>query len=142
MAKARRARRGIALPWERRGAWIGQLFTRRRFGAVVGTALAIAAVVGLWRTADQRARIQATRAAIAITRQGAAEFREDLGRCPHSTVELVHPPRTGVHYLAELPVDGWGRPLYVRCPGAADPETIDVVSAGPSGDFFADDNVE
>jgi hypothetical protein len=30
----------------------------------------------------------------------------------------------------------------VRCPGAADPETIDVVSAGPSGDFFADDNVE
>jgi hypothetical protein len=142
VAKARRARRGIALPWERRGAWIGQLFTRRRFGVVVGVALAVAAVLGLWRTADERARIRATRAAIAVVRRGAAEFREDLGRCPRSTVELVHPPRTGVRYLAELPVDGWGRPLYVRCPGAADPEAIDVVSAGPSGDFFNDDNVE
>jgi len=142
LAKAKRARRGIFLPWERRSAWFGQLFTRRRFGVVVSAVAAIAAVLGLWSAADERARIRATRAAIATVKRGVAEFREDMVRCPRSTVELVHPPRTGVRYLAELPVDGWGHALYVRCPGVMNPDGVDVVSAGPSGDFFVDDNVE
>lgn len=142
MAKAKRARRSIFLPWERRSAWLGQLLTRRRFGVVLGGAATIAIVLGLWRAADERARIRATRAAIATVKRSVAEFREDMVRCPRSVVELVHPPRTGVHYLEELPVDGWGRSLYVRCPGVMNPEGVDVVSAGPSGDFFVDDNVE
>ena len=142
MAKARRARRSIFLPWERRSAWFGQLLTRRRFGAVAGAALGIAAVLGLWDAADERARTRATRAAISTVKRGIAEFREDMARCPRSTVELVHPPRTGGRYLSELPMDGWGRGLYVRCPGVMNPEGVDVVSAGPSGDFFVDDNVE
>lgn len=99
-------------------------------------------MVGLWGAADERARIRATRAAIATVKLGISTFREDMGRCPRSTVELVHPPRTGVRYLAELPVDGWSREFYVRCPGVMNPEGVDVVSAGPSGDFFVDDNVE
>lgn len=142
MAKAKRTRRGISLPWERRSAWLGQFFTRRRFGAVFSAAAAVAIVVGLWQAADGRSRIRATRSAIASVKRGVAEFREDMARCPRSTVELVHPPRTGVHYLTELPLDGWGRELYVRCPGVMGPDAVDVVSAGPSGDFFVDDNVQ
>lgn len=142
MAKAKRARRSIFLPWERRSAWLGQLLTARRFGAVVSTALGVAVVVSLWGAADQRARTRATRAAIASVKRGMAEFQEDMARCPRSTVELVHPPRAGAHYLPELPTDGWGHELYVRCPGVMNPDGVDVVSAGPSGDFFVDDNVQ
>ena len=142
MAKAKRARRGIFLPWERRSAWFGQLFTRRRFGVVGGAAAGVAIVLGLWGAADERSRVRATRSAITTVKQGVAEFREDMGRCPRSTVELVHPPRTGVRYLASLPLDGWGHELYVRCPGVMNPDGVDVVSAGPSGDFFVDDNVQ
>jgi hypothetical protein len=43
--------------------------------------------------------------------------------------------------LRRAPTDGWGRRLFLRCPGRFDPDSVDVVSAGPSGDFFVDDNV-
>jgi hypothetical protein len=142
VAKAKRARRGIFLPWERRSAWFGQLFTRRRFGVVVSAVAGVAIVLGLWGAADERSRVRATRSAITAVKQGVAEFREDMGRCPRSTVELVHPPRAGVRYLDSLPLDGWGHELYVRCPGVMNPDGVDVISAGPSGDFFVDDNVQ
>jgi hypothetical protein len=55
--------------------------------------------------------------------------------------ELVHPPRSGVRYLDEEPLDAWGQPLWVRCPGRYDEDDADVVSAGPSGNFLNDDNI-
>ena len=58
-----------------------------------------------------------------------------------ASVELVHPPKAGAHYLNELPVDGWGRPLYVRCPGSTSHDVAEVISAGPSGSFMQDDHV-
>jgi len=70
-----------------------------------------------------------------------ALFRAEVGRCPHSTVELVHPPRAAAQYLTEVPSDGWGRPLHVRCPGRLPGDPADVVSGGPSGSFSIDDSI-
>jgi hypothetical protein len=67
-------------------------------------------------------------------------FVRDLGRCPQDTNELVHPPKSGRHYLSEPPFDAWGRAPHVRCLGG-ERTVIEVVSAGPSGSFLDDDNV-
>lgn len=93
------------------------------------------------RSAEQRQRVRETRAAIAEVKRSIAAFRADLGRCPHSLHELMHPPRSGQRYLRRIPVDGWGQAFWVRCPGRYDPEGVDVVSAGPSGSFLEDDNL-
>ncbi len=95
----------------------------------------------LGREARGYLRLRATRSAIARTRHAIDRFRIEIGRCPRSEVELVHPPRPLSLELREMPRDGWGRSLWIACPGRLDPDEPDVVSAGPSGDFLADDNV-
>jgi hypothetical protein len=131
----------IRLPWERESRWLGDFVTGRAWWAILASALVVAFCVVSYRAADNRARTRATRAAIAEARRAVAAFVAELGRCPHSTVELVHPPKAGAHYLNELPVDGWGRPLYVRCPGSNSRDVAEVISAGPSGSFLQDDHV-
>lgn len=141
MARQRRSRRSVTLPWEGRTGWLARLFDRRRVAGGLGVAVAGLLVYAVYRQADERERLRTTRTALAEIRRAVARFRDDLGRCPRSTGELLHPPRSGVRYLAELPTDGWGRAIYVRCPGEMSPDGIDVVSAGPDGDFFDEDNV-
>ncbi|MEZ4246678.1 MAG: hypothetical protein R3B99_00330 [Polyangiales bacterium] len=58
---------------------------------------------------------------------------------PRSTSSSTAPH--GAAFLARAPTDGWGHRLFLRCPGRFDPDSVDVVSAGPSGSFFVDDNV-
>jgi len=136
-------RRGsaLALPWEGRARWLGAFASRSRWQA----ALLVLAVGGLLfafvRFADHRRQLHLTYVAIAETHRAIAAFRADVGRCPESPEELVHPPRTGTRYLREIPVDGFGRPLFIACPGRLEEGRPDVVSAGPSGDFFDDDNI-
>jgi hypothetical protein len=103
--------------------------------------LLAACVVGVYGAAVRRERIRLTRAAIAEVKRAVAVFHAEVGRCPRSTVELVHPPRGSAQYLSALPDDGWGRPLYVRCPGGEGGNSALVVSAGPSGSFSVDDNI-
>ena len=131
----------IRLPWERESVWLSDLLFGRHWWTLLLSALAIGFIVLAYRAADERARTRATRAAIAEARRAVAAFVAELGRCPHSTVELLHPPKSGAHYLNELPVDGWGRPLYVRCPGTNSRDVADVISSGPSGSFLEDDHV-
>ena len=141
MARQRRRGPSIALPWERRGAWIRELIAGRRWKMILLATLAVAALLLVARSADQRQRERETRAAISEIKRGIAAFRADLGRCPQSLHELLHPPRSGRRYLRHIPVDGWGRALWVRCPGRYDPDGADVVSAGPSGSYLEDDNL-
>ena len=139
--KNRRSGSAVLLPWERRRAWVASLFSRKRwrgFSIVVVVGLAVTAA---WQVADQRARVRRTRASIAEVQRAVAAFRAEMGRCPHSKTELVHPPRGGARYLTEVPSDGWGHELFVRCPSPLDPNTAEVVSAGPSGSFSVDDNI-
>lgn len=141
MPLRRRSGRSIALPWERRGAWLRELLAGRRWKVLVVLALVAVVLFFVGRSAEHRTRERETRAAIAEIKRGISAFRSDVGRCPHSLHELMHPPRTGRRYLRGVPVDGWGRAFWVRCPGRYDPEDADVVSAGPSGSFLDDDNL-
>jgi type II secretory pathway pseudopilin PulG len=135
------APRTVLLPWEGRRAWLAELRSGRRIGAMLlGLALA-GLVVWAFAEADARARVRTTRAAIGETRRAVIAFRSEIGRCPRSVVELVHPPKSGARYVEDTPVDGWGRELMIRCPGRLDPSAADVISAGPSGSFAIDDNV-
>lgn len=136
-----RKRREIALPWEQRGRWLGRLVAGSRIRAGL-LALGVLTVAGLlYRSADHRSRVRETRVAIVSVRRAIDQFRADHGRCPRSTTELQHPPRTGTRYLRRTPKDGWGRELHVACPGQADPDDADVISAGPSGSFHEHDNI-
>lgn len=141
MARQRRRGRSIALPWERSGTWLRELITGRRWKVILLVTLAVGALLLVARSADQRQRERETRAAISEIKRGIAAFRAELGRCPQNLHELLHPPRSGRRYLRHIPVDGWGRALWVRCPGRYDPDGADVVSAGPSGSYLEDDNL-
>jgi len=85
--------------------------------------------------------VRSTRAGIAEVKRAVAAFRTELGRCPRSKTELAHPPRAGAQYLIDIPTDGWGNELLVRCPDPHDPGAVEVISAGPSGSFSEDDHV-
>jgi hypothetical protein len=137
----RRKHQPILLPWEREHAWLAELVSGRRWRSVLLLMATLGVVVLAYRAAAQRARVRSTRAAIAEARRAVDAFVAELGRCPRSTFELVHPPKTGAHYLDAIPVDGWGRALYIRCPGHDRRDFAEVVSGGPSGSLLADDNV-
>jgi len=141
MSPKRKAGSSVFLPWEGRNAFFQELLSGKRWRSVALIALTASAMVGAWQVADRRAKVRTTRAAIAEVERAVRAFRAEIGRCPHSTVELVHPPRAGAEYLDELPRDGWGRALQVRCPGRRDRSGSDVVSAGPSGSLTRDDNI-
>jgi type II secretory pathway pseudopilin PulG len=131
----------LLLPWERQRAWLSQLLSARRWRSLIGSLALALLVVAALQVADRKSRVRATRAAIAEVQRAVTAFRAEMGRCPRSTTELVHPPRAGARYLLEAPTDGWGRELYVRCPSPHDPTAAEVISAGPSGSFSENDNI-
>jgi hypothetical protein len=139
--RTRKSGQSVLLPWERRRAFFTGLFSMRRWGS-----LTLACALGLlllaaWRVAERQTRLRTTRASIAEVERAIDAFRAEMGRCPRNETELVHPPRGAARYLSEVPRDGWGHELYVRCPSPVDPNAAEVVSAGPSGSFSNDDNV-
>ena len=137
----RRQRERVSLPWERRGGrWRG-ILNNTRWQALVGGLLGMLLLIGFARYAEHRVRLRDTRVSIAQVKQAIDRFRADVGRCPSSNTELLHPPLSQKHYLDAMPTDGWGRPLHVRCPGHFEDEA-DVISAGPSGSLLKDDNIQ
>ena len=120
---------------------MGQIPVRRYVAVVLLTAAGAWLLSVAYSAADERARIRATRASIMEARRAVTTFVAELGRCPHSVVELLHPPKAGADYLHEVPLDGWGRRLYIRCPGNRPEDVAEVFSAGPGGSFLADDHI-
>jgi type II secretory pathway pseudopilin PulG len=112
-----------------------------RWQALLSAVLLIALLIGFARYAEHRVRMRNTRVAIAQVKQAIDRFRADVGRCPSSNTELLHPPLSQKHYLDSLPTDGWGRSLHISCPGYFE-EEADVISAGPSGSLLKDDNIQ
>jgi hypothetical protein len=141
MAPRTRRRREVLLPWERSHLRYAELLSSQRWKALLAAVLALGALVAMWRVAEYRERVRVTETAIAEVHRAIAAFRADVGRCPRSTIELVHPPRSGSRYLGKIPDDGWGNTLFIRCPSREDPARAEVVSAGPSGSFLVDDNI-
>lgn len=137
----RRQRERVSLPWERRGGrWRGPL-NNPRWQALLGMLVLVMLTIGFARHARHRVRLRDTQVAVAQVKQAIDRFRADVGRCPSSDTELLHPPLSQKHYLDSMPKDGWGRPLTVRCPGYFE-EEADVISAGPSGSLLKDDNIQ
>jgi len=131
----------MSLPWERRGGrWRG-IVKDTRWQALVGIALLVVLVIGFARYARYRIRVRDTQVAIAQVKQAIDRFRADVGRCPRSDTELLHPPLSQKRYLDSIPRDGWGRPLSIDCPGYFE-EEAEVISAGPSGSLLKDDNIQ
>ncbi len=139
---ARRRKERVSLPWERRHSIWRQWVSRVRWTTALALVVLIAGASAFYQFTTHRLRQRETRVAITKVKRAVDHFRDDLGRCPRSTVELVHPPVAKARYLESMPADGWGRPLWVECPGYFDPDRADVISAGPSGSFFVDDNIE
>jgi type II secretory pathway pseudopilin PulG len=108
---------------------------------VATVALLIALGLAFARHTKRRVRLRDTNVAIAQVKQAIDRFRTDVGRCPSSETELLHPPLPQKHYIDAIPKDGWGRPLHIRCPGYFDDEA-EVISAGPSGSLLKDDNIQ
>jgi len=140
MARRRRGER-ISLPWESRRGRLSDLVRNPRWQALFGALLLLVGAVAFIRYTQHRIRVRDTVVAIAQVKTAVARFRTDLGRCPRSNAELLHPPRARARYLDHMPTDGWGRELTVRCPGYFE-EEADVISAGPSGSLLKDDNIQ
>jgi hypothetical protein len=141
MAKRSERTSQVTLPWEPRTGLLRDLLSGRRVRLVPVALGAVLAVSFVADHAIARHDLSRTRDVIDDTHRAVARFRADMGRCPSTIRELVHPPRSGAHYLPSEPVDAWGRALWVRCPGRYDPDGEDVVSAGPSGNFLSDTTV-
>jgi general secretion pathway protein G len=97
-------------------------------------------VLLLWLGARERTRtgIRSTRATLLVVHQAIDAYRADHERhCPPTLPDLK---RDG--YLPVDPVDAWGRPWLLTCPGRRDPDGYDLVSLGPSGDRKELDRIE
>lgn len=130
----------LSLPWEHGENPFTALFSGRRVWPLLSLIVFVAGTAGASVLGETRSDLLSTRATLSEVSRAAGVFVRDMGRCPRNLAELVHPPKSGVHYLHENPRDAWGRGLYFRC-SEGEHAQIEVVSAGPSGSFLDDDNV-
>ena len=141
MARRRQKQSSVRLPWEdRRG--IRRFLERSRLSVVFGLAVFGLLAFLVTRAAANRHRRSETRATIGQIHRAVARFRADQGRCPRTMTEMLHPPRGRMTYLHGEPRDAWGNAILLTCPAPDDPDTQEVVSAGPLGDFLVDDNIQ
>ncbi len=124
----RRAESRVFLPWERRRGALG-VVGRARAKLVLAAALGLLLLMGVRRHEESLASIRATRASIDLADRYVASYRADHGgACPHELGDLVV-----AGYAHDAPIDAWGRPLRLACPGLRDPRGFDVYSDGPDG---------
>ena len=130
----------LSLPWERADSILYAVVSGRRvWPLLLMTTATLVLALAYW-VENQRGNLLSTRATLAEVERATHAVVHGIGRCPHSTEELVHPPKSGTRYLAFAPVDAWGNPLRLSC-ALGEQSVIEVMSAGPSGSFLTDDNV-
>jgi general secretion pathway protein G len=124
----RRGESRVFFPWERRRGLFGVL-GRARVRLVAAAVILIALVVWIRGREEHAAGVRATRASISTMFRAVMSYRADHGgACPKELAELV----TG-GYARDVPVDAWGRPLRLTCPGRRDPRSFEITSDGPDG---------
>lgn len=140
MARRRRRRAELPLPWERGVGGLREVVFGRRTLPAAGLVLLAGGLFGLYRLGVRSTDHDTTLASIDEVQRAARAFVVDMNRCPRSPSELVHPPKTGVHYLERVPRDAWNQDLYFECHLDGQP-VVTVTSAGPSGSLLVDDNL-
>ena len=130
----------LALPWEREDSPVRVLVSGRRLRPALFAVVFLVGLTGAYSFGGHHAELGAARAQLAEVERATFQFITEVGRCPHDPMELVHPPRTGVQYLHSAPVDPWGHPVFLRC-SFDEHAQVEVLSAGPSGSLFNDDNI-
>ncbi len=118
----------VFFPGERKRGFLGAL-ARTRVRQVLLVLAAVVGIVLLRRREEHAAALRATRASLTAATEAIDAFRADHGgTCPKVMTELV-----AQGYARDVPVDAWGRPLRLTCPGRRDPLGYDLASDGPDG---------
>jgi general secretion pathway protein G len=90
---------------------------------------AVALLVIVHRREENAAAVRATRSTLTTVGWAISSYRADHGGgCPRAVTDLVLGG-----YVRDEPVDAWGRPLRLVCPGRRDPLGFDLSSDGPDG---------
>lgn len=127
----------VFFPWERRRGLFGVL-GRARVRLVAAIVVGLVLVIAIRAREERAAGVRATRATLTTAHVAVSAYRADhAGACPRELNELV---TSG--YATEVPIDAWGRPLRLTCPGRRDPHGFDLASDGPDGVPFGLDRVE
>ena len=102
----------------------------RARGRLLLTIIGVIAFVALvWGREEHAAALRATRATLTTTSRAVTAYRADhAGKCPASLSDLV-----AGGYTRDIPIDAWGRPLRLTCPGRRDAASFEVSSDGPDG---------
>lgn len=128
-AMARRRREStVFFPWEKKRGLLGVLGRAR--GRLVLSVLALVLFVALvWGREEHAAAVRATRATLTTANRAVMAYRADHGgKCPVQLSDLV-----AGGYTRDTPIDAWGRPLRLTCPGRRDAANFEVSSDGPDG---------
>ncbi|MBX3203005.1 MAG: type II secretion system protein GspG [Labilithrix sp.] len=127
----------VFFPWERRRGVFG-VIGRARVRIVLGVVAALTVVLWIRAREEKAAGVRATRASITTMHRAVASYRADhAGACPKELGELV-----AGGYSRDVPLDAWGRPLRLTCPGRRDPLGFEISSDGPDGIAGGLDRVE
>jgi len=132
----RRREQTVFFPWERRGGIFRFPWMRSR---ALFAGLAMIALLLLFGMRERtKTGVRSTRATMLVVREAIDAYRADHeGRCPASLAALSEES-----YLKVKPIDAWGRPLVLTCPGRRNPKSYDLVSHGASGDMRGLDRIE
>jgi general secretion pathway protein G len=118
----------VFFPWERQRGLLGAL-GRRRVRVLLFGGFAFVGLAAAYQNGERSAAVRATRATLTTVSRALSAYRADHGAaCPRDLGELV----AGAYLRAE-PLDAWGRPLRLVCPGRTHPEGVDLTSDGPDG---------
>lgn len=137
MARRRHSEQNVWFPWERGGGfWRGRGISRAK---PVAAAVGMIVLLLLLGARERRlVGVRSTRTTLSLVYGAVAAYRADHeGRCPATLTELQP-----AGYLKIEPVDAWGRPLRLTCPGRKAPEAYDLMSDGPDGEIGGLDRVE
>ncbi|MBK8251647.1 MAG: type II secretion system protein GspG [Polyangiaceae bacterium] len=127
----------IFFPWERNQSFFGKRGVTRAKPFVAALSMIVVLVL-LASRERTRTGIRSTRATLGIVATAVDVYRADHERkCPE---ELKTLKTEG--YLAIDPIDAWGRPLRLICPGRKNPDGYDLMSDGPDGLIGGLDRVE
>jgi general secretion pathway protein G len=136
MAKRKKREQTIFFPWEKRGSLLRSRWMQSR--ALFAALIMVLLLVYFGMRERARTGIRSTRATLLVVREAIDAYRADHEKkCPPSLAALKTEG-----YLKIDPVDAWGRPLSLTCPGRRNPESYDLISYGPSGDQRGLDRVE